>query len=64
MNQNLCGKTREEISDMLFILQEICESNTCDSCPFSDGNGSCKLTDSSPDGWEIKNEGTIWRAMN
>ena len=59
--------SKKEILDALMVIHKTCKDQTsCCICPFGDveGNGICKIQDTSPDMWymtEMKPE--IWRAF-
>lgn len=55
--------THEEILKGLEMIQEICQTSSCLSCPFINGDTSCAITNTSPDVWNIKDNTPAWRAF-
>jgi len=56
--------THEQIIDVLKTIKEICQENTCKSCPFGVGS-LCVLRSGNPLSWKLnETEKTIWRAFD
>lgn len=57
--------TKEEILNALHIIKDTCAEVTdihCGSCPFSDEDGHCIVTEQAPSAWNIKSD-EPWRAF-
>lgn len=64
MEQHLCGESKEDIMEMLSVIRKICFANTCETCPFNNGDLGCSITDRRPDGWNLHSESYLWRAFD
>lgn len=61
-NQDLCGKSHEEILNAIRMIVNICNANHCEACPFSK-NDECRLQYTPPTGWVISEPDPTWRAL-
>ena len=58
--------SKRDILDALMIIHRVCKDQTsCCNCPFGDvnGDGICKIQDTSPDMWCTVETPEIWRAF-
>lgn len=52
----------KDIINALIMIQDICNNNACDTCPFQIYDKECGITYNEPDDWII-NDFDNWRAF-
>lgn len=55
--------THEEILKGLEMIQDICQTSSCPSCPFRTDDTLCAITANTPDVWYIKGDTPSWKAF-